>query len=123
VTKNVDNADHSTSFRDRPSIIGEDNMAFGFPAHHMEQLGVIPPQQTIKDVLASLRWKVRSEAPAKITASTSVNLWSWGERVVIEFFNDGILVTSSCALPTQCIDWGKNKRNVKKFINALEQQI
>ena len=31
-----------------------------------------------------------------------------------------ITINSKCSLPTQCIDWGQNKRNINLFVEALK---
>ena len=50
-----------------------------------------------------------------------MSLLSWGEKVIITFLSDdSIAVTSKCAFPGQCLDWGKNKANIKKFIAELK---
>lgn len=100
-------------------------MTFGFPAYHTEHYVPGPAgggdlRGLVMEALTALAWAVKAETPRDITASTSLSLSSWGERVEIVFANDGSLtVTSKCALPTQCIDWGKNKRNVAKFIREV----
>ena len=66
------------------------------------------------------RWVDQQQA---FYAESPVNLWSWGEDILVRFqeTNQGTEVhfTSSCKLATQFIDWGKNKKNAKKFINSL----
>lgn len=99
----------------------ENPMAFGFPAYHMEQLDRACDLDTVRQAILSRGWTIQSETEKEIRASTGLNFWSWGEKVVIERFDDGIVVTSSCALVTQCIDWGKNKSNVKKLIDEIKR--
>jgi|SRR5262245_19989850 len=103
-------------------------MAFGFPAYHTEELSFPIPKddlyEIVLDVLESLSWSILEEREEIIQASTRISLWSWGERVTIEFFPDDTLsITSKCSLPTQCLDWGKNRSNVKKFIAKLRKFI
>ena len=72
----------------------------------------------------ALSWSIREEASNQIIASTSVSKKSWGEKVLISFLQDNtISVTSKCALPTQCFDWGKNKANVGKFMAEIGNHI
>ena len=69
-----------------------------------------------------MSWSIREEASGQIIASTSVNLRSWGEKVLISFLPDNsISVTSKCSLSTQCLDWGKNKANVEKFMAEIKK--
>ncbi|MBI2804777.1 MAG: hypothetical protein HYX68_07315 [Planctomycetes bacterium] len=99
-------------------------MAFGFPAYHTEEIDDLGHGAELRDsviqAIQSLGWSIRDKSKRKVTAATSVNFWSWGERVIVEFFPDGgMSVTSSCALPTQCIDWGKNRANVRKLLDEV----
>jgi hypothetical protein len=52
-----------------------------------------------------------------------MNLMSWGETVEawISHGPQGAVVRlrSKCALPTQVIDWGKNRKNVERIVEAL----
>src|SRR5262249_2621791 len=101
-------------------------MAFGFPAYHCEQAaGPSDPSDSREAVylaLESLNWSIREELPRKITASTGVNVWSWGEKITITFVaGNSLVVRNECTLPTQCIDWGKNKSNVRKFLDAFRE--
>ena len=99
-------------------------MAFGFPAYHTEEaIGSGDENRlrnSVKNAILSLGWNIHTEATTIITASTSPNLSSWGEGVVIHFFPGCRLsVTSKCALFTQCFDWGKNKRNVRTLFEEI----
>ncbi len=104
-------------------------MSFGFPAYftqHLSREGA--PAETLRsaarDALDALGWHVREERADQIVASTSLNIRSWGERVILSFPSDGsISVTSRCALPTQCVDWGKNKSNVQRFVAQFDRHV
>lgn len=102
-------------------------MAFGFPAYHTERYDAqndIDLRSVAKETLAQLSWVLRTEGSMEILASTSLNLRTWGEKVTIKFEDDrSISITSRCALPTQCFDWGKNRANVVKYIAALKQRV
>jgi hypothetical protein len=103
-------------------------MAIAFPAYHTERYTLpddkLDPHELVVEALAELGWKVTTEDEDEIRATTSVNLWSWGERVTITFGRNGRLtVTSKCALPTQCFDWGKNRSNVIAFLKQLERLL
>ena len=103
-------------------------MTFGFPAYHTEQysIGTTVPDlpSVVRETFGALSWAVREETPDGIVGSTSMNLRSWGEKVLIDFLPDNsISITSKCALPTQCMDWGKNKKNVGRFIAELKKHV
>ncbi|MDA7522032.1 hypothetical protein N9Z55_03280 [Akkermansiaceae bacterium] len=102
-------------------------MAIGFPAYHTE---IYSPsddrsdlRSAVKLTLSEVSWLIRKETQETIEASTSLNLRSWGEKIIITFLSNGsISVTSKCALPTQLFDWGKNETNIKKFMAELKKQ-
>lgn len=102
-------------------------MAFGFPAYHTERYSSKAAtaeelQHMVKDALRTLSWPVKSECGNRIQASSSIGFKSWGEAIDIELLPDkAIVVTSKCILPTQCIDWGKNKVNVSRFLSEIEK--
>jgi hypothetical protein len=53
-----------------------------------------------------------------------VNFWSWGEQVSVEIDREGtVQIESRCRLPTQCLDWGKNQRNVDAFLKLVEEKV
>lgn len=69
---------------------------------------------------SGFRVKAVDPAAGLVHAETRTSMWSWGEKVTIHV--DGynqVSVTSQCLLPTQLIDWGKNKRNVNRFFGHL----
>ena len=103
-------------------------MAFGFPAFHTERYSADATtpdlRKAARETLLALAWSVREETHDGIIGSTSINILSWGERVFINFSPDNsVTVTSKCALWTQCLDWGKNKANVAKFMSEFRRQV
>ncbi|MDX2260091.1 MAG: hypothetical protein SFU84_00160 [Gemmatimonadales bacterium] len=104
-------------------------MAFGFPAYHTERYSAGPGNSpdvraAVRATLSALSWWIREERSEHITASTGLNMRSWGEKILISFLPDGsISVTSKCAWPTQCLDWGKNKANVGKFVAEIRNHV
>lgn len=102
-------------------------MAFGFPAYHNEEINDIPneenPRRLVKRALKQLGWSISRDEEDYIRASTTLSFWSWGERIEIELDDQSVQITSKCALATQCVDWGKNKSNVKKLVKAIYEQL
>ena len=103
-------------------------MAFGFPAYAMRQIEITASQaqiaQAVPVVLDSLRWKGHQISPTSFSASVGIGLLSWGENITIDFVSpNGIQVTSKCSWPLQCIDWGKNERNTRTFLNQLSSLL
>lgn len=72
---------------------------------------------------------LQSEAPYAnggvcFQLKNGMGLTSWGENISVILVPAGetqttAAVRSECALPTQIIDWGKNKENVTKLIQFL----
>ena len=55
-----------------------------------------------------------------ITGKFGANLFSWGEEVTVTITDNGdVTIKSACVLPTQIIDWGRNKKNVIKIFSLL----
>jgi hypothetical protein len=69
--------------------------------------------------------KVKTEDPStgKIEGTVSMSLTSWGENILIQVsgVDDGALVriSSSSSWPTTLFDFGKNARNVRRFLDWL----
>jgi hypothetical protein len=77
----------------------------------------------VKATFNSLRWKYDVLSPTQAQAKVGMSLWSFGERVKIETPSAGIVnVESSCVVPS-AIDYGKNKKNVTKFLTQFNQII
>ena len=101
-------------------------MSFGFPAFHSEEVVVVAGNSDIRGlchwVLASLGWKISEEFNTGIRVQTTVSLTSWSEVIEIDFLApDRLRIKSACALPTQCFDWGKNRKNVRRFKEEVER--
>lgn len=60
-------------------------------------------------------------------ASAGMSLWSFGENIAVKVNptaeGQEVQFASVCVFPTQIADWGKNKRNAKKFFTQLEALI
>ena len=72
--------------------------------------------QRVRMVFRNLGWGY-SECPGFIKANVPLSLISYGEEVMVRFFQEGFAIESKCVFPLQLIDWGKNKSNVEKFLN------
>lgn len=62
-------------------------------------------------------------AAASCGGAYTVSLLSWGEDVTasIGFGQRGSVVTltSESSMPTQVVDWGRNRRNVERILGHL----
>lgn len=60
----------------------------------------------------------------RVTGSVPMSLWSWGEQITVTIEPDGYVeIESKCAFPLQLIDWGRNRRNCTRFLDALEDRL
>lgn len=78
----------------------------------------------VKEVLRLCKFKIINidEKSGVIHAKSKLNIWSWTEDIIVTIEEDGQLnIKSECYLPTQILDWGKNKRNVRKFFSHLDK--
>ena len=98
-------------------------MSFGFPAYYREELILSDAKkfrELLEESLADLSYPILKNDKDKIILKVDWSIWSWGERIDIDFSGTGIVtITSECTFPLQCIDYGKNKENVKKVINSI----
>ena len=76
--------------------------------------------QRVRITFYNLGWSYH-EGPGFIKASVPLSLLSWGEEVMVCFYQMGFSIESRCVFPLQFIDWGKNKNNVNKFMNIFQQ--
>jgi hypothetical protein len=66
--------------------------------------------------------KDSNHASGQLIAKTKLNLWSWGEKVTIQVYQDGsVAVISACI--AQIVDYGRNQRNVEQFFNTLNHLL
>ena len=78
---------------------------------------------------AGLKFTIAGESPVQnglmFLLSHSISFSSWGETIKVYLIAQGnqtvVDVYSECALPTQIVDWGKNKENVAKVFGYLMQ--
>lgn len=97
-------------------------MAFGFPAYHELVITNIPAgtdvMRSVGSALSRMGWNPKVEGNTFV-ATTTFSMASWGEKVTVQVLPNSIKVRSQCSLFTQCIDMGKNKKNVVKFAEEL----
>lgn len=102
-------------------------MAAGFPAYHTERVQLdqqIDWRLIIEAAARQVGWRVGPWNGDHLNTTTGASMSSWGENVTFDISPEGVLtVTSKCGMTTQFIDWGKNKRNVMKFLDALYASI
>ncbi len=57
-----------------------------------------------------------------------VTFTSWGEKITITLSrldsgSTSLIINSECGMPTQVIDWGKNKQNVCNIYEYIERKV
>lgn len=101
-------------------------MPLQFPARYSTQLSSeLHNTELLKTVavktIQDCSWNMDQSVADTIQARTSFNLRSRGEAIEIEILSPSSLrITSKCAMPTQCFDWGKNRKNVEEFARYFE---
>lgn len=64
---------------------------------------------------------------SRFYAQTKFSMSSFSEYIEVSYshnnYTTDLKFKSICALPTQVVGWGKNKRNFKKFERELEKPI
>lgn len=103
-------------------------MSFGFPAYSTGarrfNLGQRALIEVIGESLSRLGWNFEPPMFNTFIARNRVNMWSWGEKIAVEVSHDGVVTArSECLAPTQCIDWGKNRRNVGEFFDEVSRVV
>lgn len=96
-------------------------MTFAFPAFHEE---ILERDHTSDNIEAAMRrngWKGIQKTATGIRCAVSFNLWSFGETIEVTCEDRRTVLRSNCILPTQCMDWGKNRRNITNLVAALER--
>jgi len=98
-------------------------MAFGFPAYHEERVSFSRGDQFVRalqDVLSMRGITIKSQTSGLIRGKAGLSLWSWGEDIEV-YIGEGVArIRSSCSFPLQCLDWGKNRRNVEAIRRGLQ---
>jgi hypothetical protein len=108
------------------AVLYNERVTFGFPAFHEEDFTFSFPVTNDWIVyacqtagLGPVRWGHGARGGAWYVAP-AVSVFSWGEQIVIAPLAPNVVrIRSECSLPTQCIDWGKNKKNVMRLIQTL----
>ncbi len=76
--------------------------------------------RALEDVLLVEGITIKSQKPGLIRAKAGLSLWSWGEDIEIHIGEGMARIRSSCSFPLQCVDWGKNRRNVEGIRRGLQ---
>lgn len=99
-------------------------------AHYQESRKYDKPVQELIELVGKALEDINAKKIA-YNSSTSVfsaklegSIWSWSEILEINLESSEhettVAFSSQCSLPSQILDWGKNRRNSKRFFNKLE---
>lgn len=83
---------------------------------------IIEAQENLRDAFSAEGWEIERDEPDGMTARTKPSWRSWGEVVKVKFEDGGATVSSECSLPTQAIDYGKNRINLQKLVDTLTKK-
>lgn len=76
----------------------------------------------VNKIIDSLKWEIDEGNDEKVKAFTGPSFKSFGEVIEINFMEGNkIFIKSSSFIKSTILDWGKNKRNVERFINKLRE--
>ncbi|WP_276482419.1 rhomboid family intramembrane serine protease [Paraflavitalea pollutisoli] len=99
-------------------------MAIGWSPKHKEQypLGDLSHAHFLvlaANAASALGWQVVHLSSAGLIASTKMSMASWGEDVTIQLADSSALIKSEVN-GNQIVDWGRNKKNIIRFLDMLE---
>lgn len=101
-------------------------MTFAFPAYHVQDFDLpLPVTEAWIQYAAAYAGLIysgpRSDPSGWYWSVTAdMNLMTWGSNIKIWLLApQRIRIRSECVLPTQCIDWGKNREVVERLASFL----
>ena len=94
-------------------------MTFAFPAFYETRMAGAFDVAAVEAAMRQLRGSEIRREHGSVIGKVGFNLWSFGETVTATPAAGYLLLRSTCVMPTQCLDWGKNRRNVEALQAAL----
>ncbi|MCD9088426.1 hypothetical protein [Stenotrophomonas sp. SY1] len=94
-------------------------MTFAFPAFHETIVSGVHTPASVAAAMRRSGWARVQEQKESVTCRVGFSAWSFGETITASFASGRLALRSSCILPTQCIDWGKNRRNILHLLDVL----
>jgi hypothetical protein len=80
------------------------------------------PRSQIREAFVERGWTVIRDQPSDMTARTKPSWRSWGEIVTLQFHNGTAAIKSECSFPSQVVDYGRNRMNVRSLVDALKKK-
>jgi len=98
-------------------------MSIGFPPSYSEQVEQANSREIARGAVVyafeALDWKYE-EIDRDLYKSKLGNPGAWGEILTVSLSLPGVIeVESKCIFPLQIIDWGRNRHNVRTFIDRF----
>src|SRR5690242_11375385 len=102
-------------------------MAFGItPKHTQEATFETLTQEEILiiglETVKKLNWNIGAVSRDGFLAYNNVTWNSWGEEISVKIEGQKVTLKSECT-GSQLMDWGKNKKNVEKFLQAFDETV
>ncbi|NNC96365.1 MAG: hypothetical protein HKN92_12465 [Chitinophagales bacterium] len=102
-------------------------MAIGLPASYEEVIETpytdLQLMGAVPVCIENLGWEIHETDDNLFTGKTLTGSLTMGERIFIRVKGHKIGMRSESAIPTQIIDFGKNKRMVKAFFEELNKVL
>jgi hypothetical protein len=77
----------------------------------------------VRATLESL-WGCEEKSPAFFESDIGMTLWSFGALFNVDLTEAGVIkIASETKLPTALVDFGTNRGNINKFLNALKETL
>lgn len=100
-------------------------MAFGIPPKYIQELPFdnLTTEQFLVLALEAakkLDWNIGQTGEAGFIAFTSFSLSSWNEEVKVQIKGGNASLKSECT-GNQLVDWGKNRKNIERFITTFHE--
>lgn len=101
-------------------------MAIGFTPKYEEQINLEDISKEDFLIIAietckKLEWSINYISNNGLIAYTKFSMSSWSEEITVKISDDIADIKSECT-GNQFIDWGKNKKNIEKFISTFNEQ-
>ncbi len=75
-------------------------------------------------ILDDLGWHISYVDEDRISVRTGTGIWIFGDQMTVDVSPRGtVTVHSRCIVPTTLIDFGRNDRNVERFLERLERKL
>ena len=88
----------------------------------LEELNQDQYLKLAKITIEKLKWEITDVASYGIIARTRLFLDPWGEEFIIKIENEVVTIESRTVKTMTLFDFGKNQKNINKFLSQFDQQ-